>query len=104
MAADGTETRPWHEVERELAELRREVQALVGRAGRLGRNTLTRLETEAGESLDDGREAAEHLLRRIQALERRTEDSVREHPATWAGGLLGLLGFGLLLGLLIRGR
>jgi hypothetical protein len=41
---------------------------------------------------------------RLRRMEKRLEHSVRDHPGAWATGVLGVVGFGVALGLLFRSK
>lgn len=90
----------------ELAELRAAAAELARKLKAYG---LGRLEA-LGDDEDDGPEAlvregrrmAQDLRSRLTAVEARVEQNIREHPGTWIGGLLGAIGFGLVLGMILR--
>ena len=90
----------------DLQELRGAVQGLGKLLKKFGKKRLG----EAGEDLEEqsqelvrhGRHALQVLEHRVGQLEKSVERSVREHPGAWAGGLLGVIGFGLILGMLTR--
>ena len=92
----------------ELAELRERVRAF---ARRLTDVDMTR-EEGPSTGMEDGPEAllregqrlAHELRVRLGDVEARVERSIRAHPAGWVGGLLGAVGFGLLLGMILRRR
>lgn len=50
----------------------------------------------------EGRRVVREIEERFGQLEKRAEKSLREHPGAWAAGLLGVIGFGLVLGLILR--
>ncbi|MEN9410156.1 MAG: hypothetical protein RL216_2130 [Pseudomonadota bacterium] len=92
----------------EIAELRR---AALLFARKLGSYGLARVE-DIGEELEagsdtlvqEGRRLAHDLRERVAKLESRVEHSVRDHPAQAIAALLGVVGFGLILGLILRRR
>lgn len=57
---------------------------------------------EAQLVVQEGRRVLHEVEKRIAHLEKRAEKSVREHPAAWATGVLGVIGLGLVLGLILR--
>lgn len=92
----------------ELAELRQATAELVRKLRAYG---LDRLESLREEVEDDaemltkaGRRRAQHLREQIGEVEAKVERHVREHPLTWIGGVLGAIGFGLILGMILRRR
>lgn len=91
---------------REIAEIRADLAALTKTLGQLGKD---RAETARAEAADLTQEMTDEALKLFQGFRKRlaeveaeAEDSLRAHPTTWMGGLLGILGLGILLGLLVR--
>ena len=56
------------------------------------------------EVLRKGRQVLHVVEDRLIKIEKAAEHSVKERPRAWAGGLLGVVGFGLVLGLILRQR
>lgn len=94
------------DVSADLRELRGAVQDLGKLLKKLGKKRLGVIGEELEEQSEDlvrqGRHALQSLEHRVGQLEKSVERSVREHPGAWAGGLLGVIGFGLILGMLAR--
>lgn len=90
----------------DLRALRHAVVELGKALRAFGRSRMA----EIGEEISEEAQAAAHegtrmfhaVEQRLVQLERQAEKSVREHPAAWASGLLGAIGFGILLGLILR--
>lgn len=57
---------------------------------------------DTGMLAGQGRRALHDIEARLAHLEKRVERAVREHPGAWATGVLGVIGFGLVLGLVLR--
>ncbi|WP_353476432.1 hypothetical protein PVT71_26300 (plasmid) [Salipiger sp. H15] len=79
------------------ARLRDFGEARVGDAG-------MKLGMTSDQMLTEGRRVLREIEIRLSRLEKRVERSVRDHPAGYLGGLLGVIGFGLVLGLLLHRR
>lgn len=94
------------EVSADLRELRSAVQDLGKLLQKFGKKRLGEFGEELEEQSEDlvrqGRHALQVLEHRVGQLEKNVQRSVREHPGAWAGGLLGFIGFGLVLGMLAR--
>ncbi len=92
----------------ELAELRQAALAFAQRLGRYGKKRAEDwgidLEEGPEELIHEGERLARDLKGRLGRLEAKVEQNIREHPATWAGGLLGAVGFGIMLGMILRRR
>jgi len=90
----------------DLRELRETIQDLGKLLKKFGKKRLgevgEEMEERSEELLSYGRHALQVLEHRVGQLEKSVERSVREHPGAWAGGLLGVIGFGLILGMLSR--
>ena len=90
----------------ELAELRRAALQLARRLGSygVGRADEIGAELEAGSEdlIRDGRSLLHELRERVAKVEARVEHAVRDHPGQALAGLLGIVGFGLILGLILR--
>lgn len=90
----------------DLRELRSAVQDLGALLSKLGRKRLEEVGDEIEEQTEamtrQGRQAIHLLEHRVGALEKRVERSLRDHPGAWAGGILGVIGSGLVLGMLAR--
>ncbi|WP_171060879.1 hypothetical protein [Poseidonocella sp. HB161398] len=92
----------------EIRELR-DALRLAGRKLRaLGEAQARHAEEELGETFleieAEGRRILTDFERRTRDAERRIEQNMRQHPAGWIGGLLGVVGFGLVLGMILRSR
>lgn len=92
----------------EMAELRR---AALMFARKLGAHGLAQADAMAEQPevgserlLHEGRRMARDLWCRVTKLEERVEQGVRAHPGPTLAALLGVAGFGLLLGLILRHR
>mgnify|MGYP000140701456 FL=1 len=90
----------------ELEELR-EAALLLGRKlkdfgrARLGAAGADVQETSE-ELLREGRQVIRQLEHRVGTVEKRVETSIRDHPGGWLAGVLGVIGFGLVLGMILR--
>ena len=106
--ADPERARLRGDLEAELEAIRADIAALartVSDYGRLRRNELgAEAQALSAEALAEVRELLDHALKRLGETEKDIERRVRGNPAPWIGGLLGLLGFGLLLGLILGNR
>lgn len=91
---------------REIAEIRADLAALTKTLGQLGKDRAETARSEAADLTQEMTDEALKLFRgfskRLGAVEAEAEASLRSHPTTWMGGLLGILGLGILLGLLVR--
>lgn len=91
---------------REIAGIRADLAALTKTLGQLGKERAESARNEAADLTQEMTDEALKLFRgfrkRLAEVEAEAEDSVRSHPTTWMGGLLGILGLGILLGLLVR--
>ena len=56
------------------------------------------------EVLRKSRQVLHVVENQLGKIEKAAEHSMKEHPRAWAGGLLGVVGFGLVLGLILRRR
>ncbi|MGJ8561794.1 MAG: hypothetical protein ACSHX3_16310 [Litorimonas sp.] len=94
------------ELSADLREVRGAVQELGKLLKKLGKKRLDvvgeELEEQSENLMRQGRHAMDVLEKRVAQLEKNIESSVREHPGAWAGGLLGVIGFSLILGMLAR--
>ena len=92
----------------ELAELRQAVAELARKLQAYGLDRLEavrdEVETESRSALREGRRMAEDMRKGLGDLEKKVEHNIREHPLSWIGGVLGAIGFGLILGLILRRR
>lgn len=92
----------------EIVELRRAALTFARKLGSYGLSRAEDLgeELEAGSEtlIREGRRFAHDLRERVSRLESRAENTVREHPAQAFAALLGVVGFGLILGLILRRR
>ena len=52
----------------------------------------------------DGRRLVNDLRERVAKVEARVEHTVRDHPGQALAALLGIVGFGLILGLILHRR
>ncbi|WP_157937626.1 hypothetical protein [Oceaniglobus roseus] len=106
MAKDNAEGMEGSDVSEDLRAMRQAVLDLGKALRTFGRTRLAELGEEVNEDAhrvaDEGRRAMQDAERRIALLEKQAERSVRDHPAAWATGLLGVIGFGLVLGLALR--
>lgn len=95
-----------HDLSADLQELRGAVQDLGKLLKEFGKRRIGEVSEELEEKSQDlvrqGRHALQVLEHRVGQLEKNVEHSVREHPGAWAGGLLGVIGFGVILGMLAR--
>lgn len=109
MAKDsGGATRDLPEDAEDFHELRQAVLDLGKALRALGTSRLAELGEDVSEEarvvVQEGRRLLNEVERRVVRLEKRAEKSVQEHPAAWVTGLLGVIGFGLVLGLILRHR
>jgi|GEM_PF-4816304 len=92
----------------ELAELRQATTELVRKLRAYGLDRLESLREEVEDDAEmltkEGRRRAQQLRERLGEVEAKVERHVREHPLTWIGGVLGAIGFGLILGMILRRR
>lgn len=92
----------------ELADLQQATAELVRklRAYGLDRWEAARHEAEEGSrgALGEGARIAEEMRKGVGEIERKVEHHVREHPLSWIGGVLGMIGFGLILGMILHRR
>ena len=90
----------------DLHEFRAAVQDLGKLLKKVGKKRMGEVgeefEQQSEELIRQGRQAIQVLEHRVEQLEKSVERSVRDHPGAWAGGILGVIGFGLILGLLAR--
>lgn len=90
----------------ELEELRGAVQEIGKQLKKFGKKRIREvgegLEEQSQDLVRQGRHALQAIEHRVGALEKNVEQNVRDHPGAWAGGLLGVVGFGLVLGMLAR--
>ena len=72
----------------------------------LGKDRLTATRDGMGDTSDEvlrkSRQVLDLVENRLGKIEKAAEHSIKEHPRAWAGGLLGVVGFGLVLGLILR--
>lgn len=109
MAKDSGDTTPeMPDVGGDIRELRQAVLDLGRALKTFGKSRLAALGEDVSEEAEvvthEDRRLLHDVERRVVQLERTAEKSVREHPAAWATGLLGVIGFGLVLGLILRHR
>ncbi|MBE9638785.1 hypothetical protein [Salipiger mangrovisoli] len=92
----------------ELRELREAAHLLGARLREFGAARMGEAEMRVGMTADDllveGRRMLREIETRMSDTEKRVERSLRAHPGSWIGGLLGVIGFGLVLGLLLHRR
>jgi ElaB/YqjD/DUF883 family membrane-anchored ribosome-binding protein len=92
----------------ELAELRQATTELLRKFKAYGLDRLGVVRDEVEEDSQvlarEGRRMARDLRKTLGEVEAKVERHVRDHPVTWIGGLLGAIGFGLILGVLLRRR
>lgn len=92
----------------ELVELRRAALQLARKLGSYGAARMDdlseELETGSADLMRNGRRLVHDLRERVAKVEARVEHTVREHPGQALAGLLGIIGFGLILGLILRSR
>lgn len=92
----------------ELRDLHKALLDLGNALRAIGGSSLA----EAGEKAsEEARGVAEEVRRLLGDLEQRAgpmqktvENSLREHPAAWASGLLGAVAVGIVLGQILRGQ
>ena len=109
MAKDSGDATPDLPEDAEDLHQLRQAAIDLGKALRaFGKSRLAELGEDVSEEAHvlahQGRSLLNDVERRVVRLEKRAEKSVREHPAAWATGLLGVIGFGLVLGLILRHR
>ena len=96
------------DLERQVAEIRADLAALTKTLGRYGKSRADDLSGQASdmtkEAVDEAMKVLRGLKQRLGAAEMDVERSLRDHPANWLGGVMGVLGLGILLGLLLRHR
>ena len=92
----------------ELVELRRAALQLARKLGSYGAARMDdlgeELEAESADLMRDGRRLVHDLRERVAKVEARVEHTVRDHPGSTLAALLGLVGFGLILGLILHRR
>lgn len=92
----------------ELVELRRAALQLARKLGSYGAARMDDIgeELEAGSAdlMRDGRRLVHDLRERVAKVEARVEHTVRDHPGQALAALLGIVGFGLILGLILHRR
>jgi ElaB/YqjD/DUF883 family membrane-anchored ribosome-binding protein len=92
----------------ELADLRVSVADLARKLQSYGLDRLEALRDEVEKDTEslthEGRRRAQDMRERLGEVEVKVERHVREHPLTWIGGVLGAIGFGLILGMILRRR
>lgn len=92
----------------ELAELRAATQRFARRLKAYGLLRTNEDGADAEEDSDalirEGRRLTHELRVRLGELEAKVENSVRQHPVGWMGGILGAIGLGVLVGMLLRHR
>jgi hypothetical protein len=92
----------------EVRELRRAALDLGKALRSFGKSDFLDAGEDAPDDADtiarESQRLAHALQERFGQLEKRAEKSLKEHPGTWAAGLLGVIGFGLVLGLILRHR
>lgn len=90
----------------DVAELRAAATEFARTLKAYGLDRLGALGDEVDEGSEalvrEGRRIAHDLRQRLATLEARVERNIRDHPGTWIGGLLGAIGFGIVLGLVLR--
>lgn len=90
----------------ELRELRQAVLDLGKALKAFGNSRMADIgediSDEARELADESRRVLKDAETRLAQMEKRAERSMRENPGAWATGLLGVIGFGLVLGLILR--
>ncbi len=95
-------------MEAELHELRKAALELGRNLRSFGKTHVGLVGSEVGEVSDEiireGRAVARDLEDRLGRVERTVERSVRDHPGAWIGGLLGVIGFGIAVGMILRQR
>lgn len=96
------------ELSADLHELRRGILSLGKTLRRFGKSGLEGVGEEFEDLSEDvlhqGRSTLHAMERRVGQLEKTVERNLREHPAAWAGAMLGLIGFGLVVGRILRDR
>lgn len=107
MVKDSAEAASGHsETSDDIRELRQAVLDLGKALRAFGKSRLGDIgedvSEEARDLADESRRVLKDAEKRLAKLEKRAERSMREHPGAWATGLLGVIGFGLVLGLILR--
>ena len=96
------------DMDAQLAEIRKDLAALVQALGAYGRTRSAVLADSLRETSHEALADLKPLLRDVQnrlaQAEKDIERDVREHPGRWLGGVLGVVGFGILMGLLFGRR
>lgn len=108
MAEDNVRTGSMPDHATDLAELRAAVSDLAQKLRAYGLDRLDALREEVEEDAEtlrlEGRRRAHQMRERLGEVEAKVERHVREHPMTWISGVLAAIGFGLLLGMILRQR
>ena len=91
-------------MEAELHELRKAALELGRNLRSFGKTHIGEVGEMSDEITREGRVVARDLEDRLGRVERSVERSVRDHPAAWIGGLLGVIGFGIAVGIILRQR
>jgi ElaB/YqjD/DUF883 family membrane-anchored ribosome-binding protein len=90
----------------ELADLRAAVADAARKLRAYGLDRLDALREEVEEDTKDltleGSRRAQQMRARLGEVEAKVERHVREHPLPWIGGMLGAVGFGLILGMILH--
>lgn len=106
MATENTGQASAQPAAEELQELRRAMLELGKALKTVGTARLSQIGDDVADEArvlaDEGRRMLHDIERRIGQIEKRAEKSLLEHPGAWATGLLGVIGFGLVLGLILR--
>lgn len=92
----------------DLADLRRAAAEFARTLKAYGLERIGAVEEEVEEGSEalmrEGWRVARDLRARMAAAEAKIERNIKDHPGTWLGGLLGAIGFGLVLGMILRRR
>lgn len=107
MAKDNTDLSPDpSDAMDEVQELRRAALDLGKALKAFGKSRLADVGEEVSDEVAavarEGRRVVHEVEERFGQLEKRAEKSLREHPGAWVTGMLGVIGFGLVLGLILR--
>ena len=89
-------------------ELRHALKDLGKALRALGAERMADLGEDVSEEARHMEEEGRRVLRQVESslgrLEKKAEKNAREHPGMWLTGLLGVVGFGLVLGLVLGRR
>ena len=96
-AKSGSQHNGPEEADTELAEIRKDLAALLESVEVFSRH-------RTGTAVEEIRQLLDALQQSAVIAEKKVEKNMREHPREWIGSALGLLGIGLALGLIFGRR